>query len=88
MNKKKKKNGKIDIMTKAFVLLNSETGQENSNLEIIKKLTSVKEAFRIFGVYDIIILVEEDDMKQLKETIFHKIRMIDGVRATLTLLVL
>ncbi len=75
-------------MTKAFVLLNSETGQEDDNLLKIKDFLIVKEAFRTFGVYDIIILVEEEDMKQLKETIFHKIRMIDGVRATLTLLVL
>lgn len=75
-------------MTKAFVLLNSETGKEDENLEKIKALPSAKEAFRIFGVYDIIVLVEESDMKQLKETIFHKIRMINGVRATLTLLIL
>ena len=75
-------------MTKGFVLLNSETGQEDDNLLKIKDFLIVKEAFRTFGVYDIIILVEEEDMKQLKETIFHKIRMIDGVRATLTLLVL
>ena len=82
------KNWNYAIMTKAFVLLNSETGYEKNNLDLMKSLPSVKEAFRIYGVYDIILMVEEEDMKQLKETIFHKIRMTDGVRATLTLLIL
>ena len=74
-------------MTKAFVLVNSETGYEKENIESIKKLSSILEAYRVYGVYDIIVLVEELDMTLLKETIFHHIRMLQGVRSTLTLLI-
>ena len=75
-------------MSKAFVLLNSETGLEKEVFEKINAFSSVKEIFSLYGVYDIIILVEEQDMNQLKETIFHRIRLIKGVKATLTLIVM
>ena len=68
-------------------MVNSETGYEKENLEHFKTLSSIIEAYRIYGVYDIIVLVEEQNMALLKETIFHHIRMTKGVKATLTLLI-
>jgi len=72
-------------MVRAFVLVNSETGFEKENLETIKSQSNVKEAFRVYDAYDLIVLVEEQDETQLKEAIFHRIRKLKRIKATLTL---
>ena len=75
-------------MTKAFVLLNTENDCSKEVYDKLKEIASVQEIFRMYGVYDIIILVEEPDMKTLKDTVFHNIRKFKGVKATLTLLIM
>ena len=75
-------------MTKAFVLLNTENDRSEAVYEKLNDISSIEEKFRMYGVYDIIVLIEEPDMKTLKETVFHKIRKYKGVKTTLTLLVM
>ena len=53
-------------MATAFVLLNSEVGFERDVLEVLKDILGVKEAFMVYGVYDIIIQVEADTIGDLK----------------------
>lgn len=45
-------------MPLAFVLLNAEIGDEVEVLKALKRLENVKEAYLIYGVYDIIARVE------------------------------
>ncbi|MEM2905906.1 MAG: hypothetical protein QW057_08640 [Candidatus Bathyarchaeia archaeon] len=42
----------------AFVLINAEIGEEVEVLKALRKLENVKEAYLIYGVYDIIARVE------------------------------
>jgi len=42
----------------AFVLINAEIGEEAEVLKALKKVENVKEAYLIYGVYDIIARVE------------------------------
>ncbi len=54
----------------------------------LRKIDAVKEAFIVYGVYDIIVKVEADSMDKLKEIVSWKIRRLDKVRSTLTMLVI
>jgi len=74
-------------MAMAFVLINSEIGGENEVLEELRKVPNVKEAHIVYGVYDIIAKVEAEDMDKLKSIITWKIRRLDRVRSTLTMIV-
>ena len=74
-------------MTKAFILVNTETENDEYVFETIKSLPTVKEIFRVYTNYDIILLIEEPDMAHIKEVIFHKLRMINGLKSTLTILI-
>ena len=74
-------------MEMAFVLLTSETDFEEDVLEFLKDIPEVKDAFRIYGVYDIILRVEADTREDLKE-LAVEIRHIDKVRSTLTMIVI
>jgi DNA-binding Lrp family transcriptional regulator len=75
-------------MPKAFVLMNAELGSEDSLVSDLRKLDSVKEVYQVYGVYDIVAQVEADTMEKVKETITWKLRKINGVKSTLTMIVM
>jgi DNA-binding Lrp family transcriptional regulator len=75
-------------MPKAFVLMNAELGSEDSLVTELKKLDSVKEVYQVYGVYDIVAQVEADTMDKVKETITWKLRKLNGVKSTLTMIVM
>ncbi len=73
-------------MATAYVLINCDLGYEEQIIEELKQLSDVKEIHGTFGAYDILAKVESDTVEKLKETITWKIRKIQKVRTTLTLL--
>ena len=74
-------------MPTAFVLVNTEIGSEADVLKDVKKVEGVEEAFAVYGVYDIIVRVKQDTMDKLKEIVTWRIRRLDRVKATLTMIV-
>jgi len=52
----------------------------------IKELPEVEEVITTYGEYDIIIKVKVDNLERLDEFVFHKLRTIEGVEATTTLI--
>jgi len=75
-------------MPRAFVLFNVETGSEDSVLKQLKSISNVEEAYVSYGVYDLIIRIKAQTMEELKDTVSHKIRVINQVRSTLTLIMI
>ena len=74
-------------MTMAFILINSEIAAEEDVLRELRKIEQVKEAYVVYGVYDIIVRVEAKDMEELRSIVTQRIRRIDDVRTTLTMVV-
>lgn len=74
-------------MPTAFVLINAEMGLELDVLKDLRKVEGVDEAFAVYGVYDVIVTVRAKTMDKLKEIITRRIRRIEKVRSTLTLIV-
>jgi len=68
--------------------MNVELGSEEKVLKEVRNAPNVKECNRVYGVYDMIAKVEADSMDQLKEIISWKIRRLNGVRSTLTTIVM
>ena len=75
-------------MPLSYVLMNVELGSDQKVLNEVRKVPNVKECHRVYGVYDMIVKVEADSMDKLKEIITSKIRRLDGVRSTLTMIVM
>ena len=73
-------------MTIAFVLLNSELGQESTVETSLKDVPEVKEIYAVYGVYDYIVKLEAAGMSELKDIITNKIRRIQNIRSSLTLI--
>ena len=72
----------------AFVLINAEIGSEGEVLKALREVEGVKEAYSVYGVYDIIAKIEADSMDKLKDVVSWRIRRLDKVRSTLTMIVI
>jgi len=75
-------------MAMAYVLINSEVGKEDEVIAQLRKMEGVKEVSFVYGVYDIVTKVETDDVKKLKEVVIARIRRLDFVKSTLTMIVM
>lgn len=75
-------------MEKAFILINSITGLQELVIEKMRSLSFVKEIHKLYGVYDILLKVEENDHLKLKDVVTNSIRKMEGVGSTLTMIVI
>lgn len=73
-------------MERAYVLINCDTGYEESIIKELKKMDSIKEIHGTLGVYDIIAKVESENQEELKEAIIGDIRKLTNIKSTLTLM--
>ena len=81
-------------MPTTYILLNSDLG---SDMEIIKKIKEILdtegksvqyEVQGVYGVYDIVVKITANNMDHLRSIITNKIRKIDKVYSTLTMMVI
>ena len=81
-------------MPTTYILLNSDLG---SDVDIIKKIKEILdkegksvqyEVQGVYGVYDIVVKITSDSMDHLRSIITNKIRKIDKVYSTLTMMVI
>ena len=73
-------------MPRAYVLFNVSSGSEDKVLKEVKSIGGVQEAYVSYGVYDLVVKIEADSMEELKELVTHRLRTIDSVRSTLTII--
>ena len=73
-------------MAEAYILINCEIGSEEDVITALKNIDSIKEVHGTFGAYDILARIESPQVEDLRETITWKIRKIDKIRSTLTLM--
>jgi len=78
----------VSFLAKAFVLINAETGSEKDIVEKVRALKYVKQAYFVFGVYDVIAVVEAPDIDELRNTIHTKMRQVKGIRSTCTMIII
>ena len=69
-------------------MINAEMGEENRVHMQLKEIPEVKETYMVYGVYDIIARVQTETMEELKDVLSWKIRRLDKVRSTLTMIVI
>ncbi len=73
-------------MATAYVLVSCDLGFDAEIIDEIKQLEDVKEVHWVFGAYDILAKVESANVESLRDTITWKIRKLNRVRSTQTLI--
>jgi|TARA_B100001750_G_C15496538_1_gene594531 DNA-binding Lrp family transcriptional regulator len=74
-------------MPSAYILINADLGTETQIIDNIKDLKGIKEAYTVYGVYDIIAKAESESLDKLK-LIIENARKLPKVRSTLTMIVM
>jgi len=73
-------------MMKAYVLINTELGQEASVVDELGRVPGISSAYSLYGIYDVVVEVEAETMEKVKEIVFNSIRRLDSVKTTITLI--
>ena len=77
----------------AFILLNSDLGSDQEIISKIKEMLAVEKGIKyevqgVYGIYDIVVKIEATASDLLRSIITSKIRKIDKVQSTLTMMVI
>ena len=79
-------------MTTAYVLLNSDLGTDESIISKIKEILKDEKDIEfttqgVYGIYDIVLKISSDNTDILRNIITYKIRKINNVQSTLSMMV-
>jgi len=74
-------------MEMAYILIVSETGSEQHVIEKLLMIDEIKDVNRVWGAYDVVVKVVGPTSDVVREIIKEKIRMIDGIKTTISLMV-
>jgi DNA-binding Lrp family transcriptional regulator len=72
----------------AYVLINTEPKNMEKVVATLEELDSVVEIFPVYGVYDVIAKIQAETMGKLKDIVTWKVRSLDDVRSTITMLIM
>ncbi|MEK7388600.1 MAG: Lrp/AsnC ligand binding domain-containing protein [Elusimicrobiota bacterium] len=70
---------------KTFVLCKLVPGKEQAAVRAIRSIAGVTEVYMVFGGWDMILAAEADTVDKLSNLIVSRIRAVEGVSATETL---
>lgn len=68
------------------MLINCEEGSQEEVLKKIQSLSNVKTVMPTIGSYDMVVELESDTVKSLRQTITWEIRQISRIKSTITLM--
>ena len=80
-------------MSTAYILINSDLGTDVSIIEYLNKTLSEEKDIQfevdgVYGVYDIIVKLTSENGETLRGIITNRVRKIDHVQSTLTMMVI
>lgn len=80
-------------MPTAYILINSDLGTDVSIIEYLNKTLAEEKDIKfevngVYGVYDIIVKLTSENGETLRGIITNKVRTIDHVQSTLTMMVI
>jgi DNA-binding Lrp family transcriptional regulator len=70
----------------AYIMINCEVGYEEAIIEQLRSIECVKEVQGVLGNFDILVKIEVSSIEALREIISWKIRKIQKIRCTTTVI--
>jgi DNA-binding Lrp family transcriptional regulator len=74
-------------MTSAFLFINAELLFIEDVLNKLKEVPEIVDVYKVQGIYDIIARVNSDTEEKLKELVSERIRRIDRITGTVTVII-
>ncbi|GKS61959.1 AsnC family transcriptional regulator [Candidatus Nitrosocosmicus sp.] len=73
-------------MSEAYVLLNVNYKKQSAIIDQVKKLSTVKTVKSVYGIYDLLVVFESDNLQIIKSEIDENLHTIDGIENLTTLI--
>uniref|UniRef100_A0A7C2VH47 Lrp/AsnC family transcriptional regulator n=2 Tax=Ignisphaera aggregans TaxID=334771 RepID=A0A7C2VH47_9CREN len=74
-------------MPKAIILINTDVGTEEEVVKALSAIPEVKEVHIVYGIYDVVAVVEAPTFDALRNAVIAKIRRFPHIKSTTTLIV-
>ena len=74
------------MATRAYILIETAVGKTNDVSSSLKEMEMMKSVDTVTGPWDIIAVVEVDDLPSIGELISERLHAIDGIMKTVTCL--
>uniref|UniRef100_A0A7J2TZX4 Lrp/AsnC family transcriptional regulator n=1 Tax=Ignisphaera aggregans TaxID=334771 RepID=A0A7J2TZX4_9CREN len=74
-------------MARAIVLINSDVGAEEEVAKALSQIPEVKETYIVYGIYDVVAIIESESFDKLRNVVISKIRKMPHIKASTTLIV-
>ncbi|MCC6045721.1 MAG: Lrp/AsnC ligand binding domain-containing protein [Ignisphaera sp.] len=74
-------------MARAIVLINTDVGMEEEVAKMLSQIPEVKEAYVVYGIYDVVAIIEAESFDRLRNVVISKIRKMPHIKASTTLIV-
>jgi DNA-binding Lrp family transcriptional regulator len=75
-------------MERAIVLVNLSPGTEEASIAALKGMAGIRSVFQLYGLYDLLVMVEGPDDATVKSIIADNLRSKPGVVSTITMKIL
>jgi DNA-binding Lrp family transcriptional regulator len=73
-------------MQLAFVMINVRAGKDRDVVHDLKRLKGVREVYEVYAVYDILAIVETETMEELNDLVNSRMRKIENITSTHTVI--
>jgi DNA-binding Lrp family transcriptional regulator len=74
-------------MTSAFLFINAELLFIENVINKLKEVPEIVDVYKVQGIYDIIVRVNSDTEEKLKELVSERVRRIDRITGTVTVII-
>ena len=76
----------IMMVEKAFVLINTDDHIDDDILIAqLKKIDGISEAYKVSGIYNILVKVEAETMDKVAKVVNHRLKNLRNIQSTLTM---
>ncbi len=76
------------MLSRAYILIEAEAGQVAALITTLRTIEGVSAADPVTGPYDIIVVVETEDQREIGRLVMHALHVLPGVKRTITCLAL
>ena len=73
-------------MSEAYVLLNVNYKKQSAIIDQVKKLSTVKTVKSVYGIYDLLVVFESENLQVIKAEVDENLHTIDGIENLTTLI--
>lgn len=75
------------MAAKAIILIQTDIGAETRVMDELYKIPEITDVYIVYGIYDIVAIIEAESLEKIREIITNKIRRLPEIRTTSTMVV-